>query len=151
MCNARLPASLSPRSISGTSVAAIRVMLGKMPAMLRGILEETFAGQPDIMLVGLSDSLMPLSTLVAAHHPDVLVVGVERPDWVGGFAELFADHPRLRVLAIGADARTAMVEELYIRRWNVADLSPRSLVDAVRASLDAHEDTVEPAAPPRRS
>ena len=37
-------------------MAAIRVMLGRMPAMLRGILEETFAAQGDMMLVGLTDS-----------------------------------------------------------------------------------------------
>jgi chemotaxis response regulator CheB len=124
-------------------VAAIRVMLGKMPAMLRGILEETFAGQGDIMLVGLSDSRPSLSELVTAHNPDVLIVGVERADWATGFAELFVDHPSLRILAIGEDGRSAMMQELYIRRWRVADLSPRSIVAAVRASLETRNDIID--------
>lgn len=110
-------------------------MLGLMPAMLHGIMEETFAGRRDIMLVGLSQSPTPksLSDSVAAERPDVLVVDAMAPDAVGDFVELFVEHPSLRILAIGQDARSATMHELYLRRWCVADPTPRTIVDAVHA------------------
>jgi hypothetical protein len=120
-------------------------MLGKMPAMLRGILEETFASQHDMMLVGLSDSgTSSVSATVAANRPDVLIVGVERQDWANGYVGLFVDHPHLHILAIGDDARSATMHELYIRRWRVAELSPPAIVAAVRASRDGGDEQVAP-------
>jgi hypothetical protein len=131
-------------------VAAIRVMLGSMPAMLRGILEEIFAHQSDMLLVGPPDSpLLPVSAAVATHQPDVLVVSIERPDWADGLIELFVAHPRLHILAIGNDARAATMHELYVRRWQVADLSPSAIVDAVRQARDRDGDRVTPVSSPR--
>src|SRR5262245_22579493 len=109
-------------------------MLGKMPAILRDILEETFASQRDMMVVGISDPAAPRSMVaatVAASRPDVLVVGVDRQDWAPGFVELFVDNPELHILAIGDDARSATMHELYIRRWHVPALSPPAIVAAV--------------------
>jgi len=116
-------------------------MLGKMPAMLRGILEETFATEHDIMLVGAGDSASATASVasVRMHQPDVLVVGVERRDWSAPFVESFVANPRLRVLAIGEDGRSGVVEELAIRRWRIPEVTPRSIVAAVRASLDGDE------------
>jgi hypothetical protein len=129
---------------------AIRVMLGKMPALLRDILGETLAGQRDIMLVGSPDSAVPLSMSVAEHQPHVLVVAIDKPDVVSNVVELFLENPSLRVLAIGEDARSATMHELYFRRWRVAELSPGAIVDAVRA-LHAVESSFDTAPPePRR-
>lgn len=121
----------------------IRVMLGKMPAMLRGILEQTFARERDIMLVDTSESATALAASVAAHRPDVLVVGVERPDWSPAFTESFVAHPQLRVLAIGEDGRAGVIEELAIRRWRIPEVTPSSIVAAVRASLDHADDLID--------
>jgi hypothetical protein len=71
-------------------------------------------------------------------------VGVERPDWANGYVGLFVDHPQLHILAIGDDARSATMHELYIRRWRVADLSPTAIVAAVRASRDDGDEQVVP-------
>jgi hypothetical protein len=120
-------------------VAAIRVMLGSMPAIIRGILEQTLGTQQDMTLVGNYDAASPaasVSTMVAASRPDVLVVGTQQDEWAAGYLDLFADHPRLHILAIGDDARSAMMHELYVRRWRVAELSPPAIVAAVRAARD---------------
>jgi hypothetical protein len=124
-------------------------MLGKMPAMLRDILGETFAGQRDIMVIDPSDSTASLSMSVAEHQPHVLVVGIDKPDVVSNVVELFIENPSLRVLAIGEDARSATMHELYLRRWRVAELSPAAIVDAVRA-LHAAESAFETAPPDLR-
>lgn len=125
-----------PRFRTRLTVAAIRVMLGELPAIQRGILEHTFAGQSDMMLVGINNADSPLSARVAANRPDVLIVGVERDEWATGFIELFIERPRLHILAIGGDARAATLQELYVRRQRIADLSPDAIVAAVRASRD---------------
>ena len=117
-------------------MTAIRVMLGELPAIQRGILEQTFAVQGDMMLVGTDSAGASLSARVAANRPDVLIVGVERDDWATGFTKLFAERPRLHILAIGGDARSATLQELYVRRQRITDLSPDAIVAAVRASRD---------------
>ena len=123
-------ASISSR----TDVAAIRVMLGEMPAMLRGILEEIFSHQRDMMLVGPSDAVAVGAVAVAAYRPDVLVVSPDESDWATSYAGLFGEQPRLRILAIRDDARSATMSELYVRRWRVADLAPDAVLAAVRAA-----------------
>jgi hypothetical protein len=125
-------------------VAAIRVMLGTMPAMVRGILEETFASQHDMTLVGDAEAEATMSATVSAHNPDILVVGMTHDEWASEFISLFIDHPRLHILAIGEDARAAMMQELYIKRWRIAELSPMAIVDAVRASCADTSVTARP-------
>ncbi|MEO8619779.1 MAG: hypothetical protein ABI625_01865 [bacterium] len=125
-------------------MAAIRVMLGTMPAMVRGILEETFATQHDMMLVGNANADVAMSATVAAHNPDILVVGMAHDEWASEFISLFIDHPRLHILAIGEDARAAMIQELYIRRWRISELSPMAIVDAVRASCAVENASARP-------
>lgn len=120
-------------------MAATRVMLGMMPAMLRDILETTFAREHDMTLVGKSDARSSLPADVAASRPDVLVVAVDRPELAAGYTGLLVDHPNLHILAIGEDARSAMMQEVYLRRWRVADLSPSAIVAAVRAARPAVE------------
>jgi len=124
---------------SRTDVAAIRVMLGEMPAMLRGILEEIFSHQRDMVLVGPSDAAAASAVAVAAYRPDVLVVSPDELDWPTSYASLFGEQPRLRVFAIRDDARSATMSELYVRRWRVSDLAPDAILAAIRAACaEAH-------------
>lgn len=124
-------------------VAAIRVMLGELPSMIHGILEHTLAVQDDMQLVGTTRDSASLADQVAASRPDVLIVGVDRPDWATRYIELFVRHAQLHVLAIGGDARSATVQELFVRQQRIPELSPDVIVAAVRASRDSgHADTV---------
>ncbi len=111
----------------------IRVLLGPMPQMLREILEETFARQPDMAVVG-PGAAGPLREVVDRYAPDVVVVGREGRDWVGRHVDLFRHRPRLRLLVIRNDGSTAALHELRIRRCPVPDLSPDAVVAAVRQS-----------------
>ncbi len=127
------------------------MMLGAMPAMLRGILEHVFATQPDMTLVGPPElQSTPVSAAVDAHRPDVLIVSVERPDWADGLVELFVEHPRLHILAVADDARAATIHDLYVRRCRVAELSPAAIVDAVRRARDADDEHAAPVSKARR-
>ena len=107
--------------------------------MLRDILDETFASQNDVILVGTCDRESALRDAVDRLTPDVVLVGVEQQDWAGGYLDLFRDHPDLRLLAIRNDARAAAMHECRIRRCSVAELSPASILAAVRAGCDGVE------------
>ena len=120
-------------------------MLGHMPAMLHGILRETFAGRRDIVLVHPVHTRNTLRESVVAERPDVLVVGVDQHERVEDFVALFAENPSLRILAIGEDARSATMHELYLRRWRATDVTPGSIVNAVYALH--HADAVFDEAP----
>jgi hypothetical protein len=123
----------------------IRVLLGGLPGILRDILEETFASQSDVMLVveDRGDPGASLRNAVDVHAPDVVIVGVDRQDWVGDYLELFRDHPLLRILAIRNDGRGAVMHELSIRRYRVTDLTPPAILAAVRASVAEAEEEAD--------
>lgn len=121
-------------------MAATRVMLRELPAMLRGILEHTFRAQDDMTLVGTDSNEGTLSAQVSENRPDVLVVGVERPELATGYVKLFAEHAGLHILAIGGDARSASMQEVFVRRHHIAELSPDAIVAAVRASREEESE-----------
>lgn len=122
-------------------MAHTRVMLRELPALLRGILEQTFRAQDDMTLVGADRSDASLSAQVAENRPDVLIVGVERPELANAYVELFVDHATLRIFAISSDARAATMQELFVKRLRVADLSPDAIIAAVRASRENDSGT----------
>lgn len=129
-------------------MATVRVMLGPMPALLRGILEETLRHNGDIMLVGPPAPALALSAAVTLHRPDVVVVGGAQSAWLGEFSQVLFDRLQVHVLAIDDDARTATMHEVNVRRWPLADVSPESIVAAVRAVAPAdHAPAMQPGAP----
>ncbi len=125
--------SLSPNCSESRLVRPIRVLLGPLPQMLREILLETFAHQPDMLVVG-EPSVGPLHEAVRLHGPHAVVVGMEGHDWAERHVELFRERPRLRLLVIRSDGRSAAMHELRIVRCPVEELSPEAVVAAVRRS-----------------
>lgn len=113
-----------------------RVLLGPMPAILRDILDETFGSQDDVILVGTCNEDSALRNAVDSLSPDVVVVGVEQDDRAFRYADLFREHPSLRLLGIRNDARSAAMHEFRVRRCRVADLSSVAILSAVRDGCD---------------
>ena len=122
-------------------MAAIRVLLGQMPAMHRDILEETFASQGDIEVVGRVEASDSLLDAVGALTPHVLILGVDRAEWSAEHFSLFRTHPPLHVLMLGNDARVASMFELQLHRTEIPELSPKAILAAVREAC-ADQDAV---------
>ncbi len=111
---------------------SIRVLLGPMPAMHRDILDETFAAQDDIVVVGRSASADTLVADVAALAPHVTIVGADSAEWSDEHLPLLDVQPPRHLLLLANDARSASLFELRIHRATLADLSPRAILKAVR-------------------
>lgn len=123
----------------------IRVLLGPMPAMHRDILDETFAAQDDILVVGRSASRDALAADVATLAPHVTIVGGESAEWSDEHLALLHAHPPRHLLLLANDARSASLFGLRVHRDDLAELSPRAILAAVRQA-PRECDTVSSAA-----
>jgi hypothetical protein len=113
-------------------VEPIRVLLGPMPAMHRDILDETFAAQDDILVVGRSTSPVALRGDVATLEPHVTIVGGESAEWSDEHLALLRAQPPRHLLLLANDARSASLFGLRVHRADLAELSPRAILAAVR-------------------
>jgi len=110
----------------------IRILVGGMPRMLRDIVEDVVAAQPDMELLAGGDA-SDLVTTIKAKQPDLVVVAEQ---WAGlnlPHQQLLVDNRRLRVLVVTAGGRDARLLEL--RQVPVIDVSSQRLVDAIREAL----------------
>jgi DNA-binding NarL/FixJ family response regulator len=100
----------------------IRVLVSGTRGIVADIVRNTVAAQPDFELV-----------LGEDPHPDVVIV----QNGQSGNAEasrMLWSHPESKVILISGDARRADVLELAPTRQALGELSPQSLVNAVRAA-----------------
>jgi DNA-binding NarL/FixJ family response regulator len=117
-------------------VQRIRILLGRMPRMLRDILYDAITSQTDLAVIEQADDDALCATLSRAD-PDVVVLELREQGSRQEVAELLRRYPRATVLGVSPDGREAM---LYALRPNVDflyDTSPRGLLDAIRAALSA--------------
>ena len=85
----------------------IRIVLADMPRMLRETLEE--------------------------HDADFVITGADvlRPDDVDALLEA---RPRMKVLAVVGDGRDAFLYELRPQKVPLGEVSPHTLLEAIRAA-----------------
>jgi DNA-binding NarL/FixJ family response regulator len=98
--------------------------------MMRSIVEDVVASQPDLRLAGTWDD-SNLEEAVARSEADVLIVE-ERADRQEVFyRSLLVTHPSLKVLVLTQDGRNATL--MGLRRVRLADTSPTTLIEAIRS------------------
>jgi hypothetical protein len=107
-----------------------RILLVDLPRILREIIEEAIADEPDMVIVGGNGANGDLKSAVERSNAEFVISGADyAPDEVGALLE---EHPRLRVLSVVGDAREAFLYELRPMRTPLAEVSPRTIVDAIR-------------------
>lgn len=100
----------------------ITVALLVQPPMLHGILRRLLADDPEVRVV---------DDASAARDADVLVLSQSDPDDEAVPVSMLMHSPRCRVLALGEDARKAVLFELRPHRTPLGELSRESLLAAV--------------------
>jgi DNA-binding NarL/FixJ family response regulator len=116
-----------------------------MPLMLRDIVREVLAPEPDLAVVGEFPASTDLRTAVEQTDAGVVVVGAEAAG-LPAIRTLLAEHPHVNVLAVASDARDGVVYRLTPARVAIGDVSPGSLLQAIReAAASDPFDEAQPA------
>jgi DNA-binding NarL/FixJ family response regulator len=121
------------------AVAPIRLVLATMPPILSEIVRETLAGERDIEILAEVADADQLAAAVRRTGASVAVVGIATNRTRALVHELLAEHPRLRVVALASDGRTGYVHSLQPRESAITDISPRTLVAAIRTPRPAKD------------
>jgi hypothetical protein len=111
----------------------IHVLVRNAPQMLRDILEQVIAGEPDMDLI--PEPLQP--TLLSDVRPssDVVVVDASDGDAAERGRALLLEWPLSRVLLIRARGQNVSMYELVPQGRDLGELSPRQLVEAIRSAV----------------
>ena len=105
----------------------IDVVLIDVPRMLSDIVTNVVAPQPDLRLVERTAG-------EPVPEADVAVACVDDGELPPRLAELLCGHPCMRVLALSEEGRHAFVYELRPFRNELTDVSPASLLAAIRGN-----------------
>jgi hypothetical protein len=102
-----------------------------MTGILREIVGRTVAGQTDMLLLN-RDPVPDLGEAITRLKPDVAIVSDERGGHPVSYEPLLLEHTNLKLLVVRGDGRHADLLELRAKHFN--ELTPRSLVSAIRSS-----------------
>jgi hypothetical protein len=118
------------RRIESSALNPIRVVVIELNGMLSDIVTKTLEAAPDIAVtvVPESEALFAADTIEA----DVVVLGGPPAGLPPLGRELLAKHPSMHVVAIRGDGRDTSLYELRPFERRLGEISPASLLDAVR-------------------
>lgn len=138
LTDSRKPGRMSRCRRAGIeAVKQIRIILAEMPAMLRDIITEIVASEPDLTIVDMLPDQADLEAAVRRTQADIVVLqqasGAEED---GRTARRLTEH-RFKVLAISDDGRRGLLYELRPHRTSLGELSATDLVTSIRAAVGA--------------
>ncbi len=103
-----------------------------MPRMLRDIVTDAVTAEPDIDVVGEVPAFAALSEAAGRTGADCVVMAVDGDGIPEECARLVWDAPAMRLVLVSPDGLLASVYRLVPRRDFLAEVSPRSLLEAIR-------------------
>ena len=108
-----------------------RILIFGLQQMMHEIIENAVLGHPGFEVV--NSDRGALADAVEQCHADAVITGDDDPKLAGALLER---HPRLKVLAVVADGREALLYELRPRRDSLGELSPVALLEALGSACD---------------
>jgi DNA-binding NarL/FixJ family response regulator len=122
--------------MSGAALEQTRVILVEMPRMLREIVREVVANEPDLEVVDEADRDAALAA-IRASGACVVITQREEPacESIGRWLDT---RPQVRVLALSSDGRDGAVYELRPEKRLLGEISPPTLLAAIRDELHAN-------------
>jgi DNA-binding NarL/FixJ family response regulator len=113
-------------------VERTRIVLVDMSPLLRDIVRNAIAHEPDLEVVAEHDGDVDLETAVARGGADFVILGSEAPAHTST-ASLLAANCRVRALELQGDGRDAVLYEFRPHRVALGELSPDTLLRTIRA------------------
>jgi DNA-binding NarL/FixJ family response regulator len=111
-----------------------RILLVDLPRLLREIVLGSVVDEADLEVVDHVSRVEVLEDAARRHDVDVVVIGSDDPELALRLLDL---RPRLKVLAVGGEGLDTRLYELRPWRVLLGDVSPRTLVEAIRAAAGA--------------
>lgn len=105
--------------------------------MLVDIIKDITASHEDIDVIGELTDHDELTQTAIRTRADVVVVGKATENGRDDYRDLLRRRPQLKVLAITADGRRGFLHELQPRVISLGEVSPSSLIDAIRGKTAA--------------
>ena len=112
-----------------------KIVLVDLPRITREIIEQAVGAEPDMRTVGDVADALSLPEAIERSEPDFVISGRDYE-----FVEVRAildRRPRLRVLVVVEDGREATLYELRPTRTPLGEVSPRTIVEAIRGTHSA--------------
>ena len=113
-------------------LALIRVLVTKMPRLLHDLVQKLLSRESDIELLFAKGDKGKLLDMIGEAKPDVVIVACDESKISEVGLQFLQKQPKL--LAITKGGREALLYELRPRTQPIGELSPESLLAAVRGT-----------------
>ncbi len=113
----------------------IRVLLGDLPPLWRGVLRQTLVRQDDMIVVGEVDHPFGILLATARTAADVVILALPDSEFPAVCDHLLREYPRIKILAVAADPTRTALYEMRPHRVPIADVSPEELLDTIRRAV----------------
>lgn len=125
---------------SGSNSSPIKVLIGEAPRLLLEIVRELMMKEPSIhvLAANVPDDDLPART--AELRPDVVIFSCNAEDADRRARAMLRCAAPTKVVAMTGDGRDAFLLELHPRRSELRDLSPRTLLAAIRSRVSSSRD-----------
>jgi chemotaxis response regulator CheB len=94
----------------------------------------TIADEPDIDVVGETESESQITELVERTRPDFLIIGLEQPEVRPGLCGfLLGRYPQMKILAVSAEQHQSVFYWAFVDiRSRIVETSEQGLLSALR-------------------
>ena len=114
----------------------IRVLVANRPKLMREIIIETFADQPDIEIVGEVTEDSDILGQVDETQPDFLFIALDDPDKRPPVCDaILRLHPKVRIIAVAANSnRTVKYWASFSIHRSVIEASEEAILGVMRGN-----------------
>jgi chemotaxis response regulator CheB len=101
---------------------------------MREMVLATIADEPDIEVVGETESEAQITELVERMRPDYLIIGLEQPEVRPGLCGfLLGRYPQMKILAVSAQQHQSVFYWAFVDiRSRIVETSEQGLLSALR-------------------
>ena len=118
--------------IKESTLKRVRVLVANQPRLMREMVIETIADQPDIEVVGEVVHENELNEIVEQTQPDVLILSLEEPERpLGKCGFLLGRYPSMRILALAPEQNRG------VYYWAMVDIRNKPVESSEAGVLSA--------------
>lgn len=121
---------------------AVRVLIAALPLMLHDIIYDALTEQPTLHVVARLGDADDVEAAASKYNADVIVMTAP-PEQIRAAEHMLYARPRMRVLMLAPDGRSAHLYRLVPQCMSIDDVSPTQLVSAIVQSTPTSESQVQ--------